>query len=105
VAEATVDDLPSEFERARQSADTFASIVRLIASTLTLAKRDPTAAIDVKAEAMAAGFTAERLLARRSRSTAIALPLSSAYRSRSAFASSVRPSASAVARALSLVQG
>jgi hypothetical protein len=56
IANLSVEQLPKACEEARQSADEVAQLVQLIAELLQAAGRDPNLGLDVKSEAMAAGY-------------------------------------------------
>ena len=56
VVSLSVEELPKTYDQARQSAEQVARIVQLIAELLQLSGRDPGLGLDVKAEAMAAGY-------------------------------------------------
>jgi hypothetical protein len=56
IADTPVEGVPQICDDARASAEVMRRIVQLLADLFAAARRDPTAAPDIKAEAMAAGF-------------------------------------------------
>jgi very-short-patch-repair endonuclease len=56
IADLSIEQLPGACHEARQSADDLAQLVQLIGQLLQVAGRDPNRSLDVKSEAMAAGY-------------------------------------------------
>jgi very-short-patch-repair endonuclease len=56
VASLSIEELPAVYDEARESAEQVAQLVRLIAELLQVAGRNPSLGLDVKSEAMAAGY-------------------------------------------------
>jgi hypothetical protein len=56
IANLSIEQLPEAYEQARDSAEKIARLVHLITELLRVAGRDPTVSLDVRSEAMAAGY-------------------------------------------------
>jgi hypothetical protein len=64
IADIPVEGLPQICDEAHASAEVMTRIVQLLADLLAAARRDPATALDIKAEAMAAGFLRRRQIRR-----------------------------------------